>query len=253
MYVCVKGKKGFAVLTTTCVPSSNEPGKSILELRIQAPQSSEPQFAPENKTETIIYVDDSIVPEQLPIITHALTDTVNRATWTSQFEIMTAAHVLPNHLDVRKASNFNILGTAESKGPCNLIIFTNEETQYPKHEIFRASEFLTKTQIVQPTDVIETIDVLNDHIKNLKQKTIVNLKVEIELPNETDTLEPLDYIPQLTKVGNTYFANLIDLASEEEKAYAFKISPSTARVNFAYEDLMLSRKITGGQHVGARY
>jgi hypothetical protein len=220
--------------------------ESVLELRVNAPASAQPVLVPAEKVPTLIYVDDSIQAEQIPNLVHAITDTVNRITWDNQIQLVTSAHKLPNHLALTEVTKYSIFEFAESIGTCSLILFTNEESKELNRKISRASEFLTNTQIIQPTSVIETIDSLNDHIKNLKQKTIVNLKVEIELPNEDDTLEALGYIPQLTKVRNSYFANLIDLASEEVKAYAFKTLASGCQVRYFYDDLVLARKVEGG-------
>jgi hypothetical protein len=227
--------------------SASNQSEGILALRVIAPALGQQVDVASNKVPTLIYLDDSIRAEQIPNLVHAITDTTNRTTWENQIQLATSTHQLPRHLPTKSVANNEVFEFAKELGTCNLILFTNEESKELNREISRASEFLTNTQIIQPTSVIETIDSLNDHIKNLKQKTIVNLKVEIELPNEDDNLEALDYIPQLTKSGNTHFANLIDLASEEEKAYAFKISSFVARVNFSYEDLVLSRKIIGGQ------
>jgi hypothetical protein len=221
-----------------------------LELRIQAPAAAEQVELPTNRIPTLIFVHESIVPEQLPIITHALTDTVNRVSWSEQIQLATPFHQLPNHLETTTSTS-EPFRAAKDIGECNFILFTNDSSKELKREISKSSEFLINAQLIQPTSVIETIDTLNDHIKHLKQKTIVNLTVEIELPDENDTLEALDYIPQLTKTGNTYFANLIDLASEEEKAYAFRVGPSDARVTFQYEDLALARTISGGQHLAS--
>jgi hypothetical protein len=220
-----------------------------LELKIKAPPSANPQEIPVEQIPTFIYIHDSLTATQLPIVTHALTDTANRITWANQIQVGIGAHQLPNHLEAIQIGNQNVFAHARSLGPCHLILISNEENKDLKREISQSSEFLTKTHVVKPTDAIQTIDALNDHIKNLKQKTIVNLKVEIELPNDTDTLEPLEYIPQINKVGNTYFANLIDLASEEEKVYAFETQQHKLGLKYEYEDLLLTRQISGGQRI----
>lgn len=229
------------------VPSITNPTENILELRIKAPASPDSTPTPVEKIPTLIYIDDNVGENQLPLITHALTDTINRVTWVNQIQILATSHKLPDHLLVEPISKQDIFERAETLGHCKLLLITNETTQELQYQIARASEFLTTTSIIEPGTTIELIDALNDHIKDLKQKTIVNLKIEIELPSEHDDLEPLNYIPDLTKVGNTYFANLIDLASEDEKAYAFKIATSCCSVSYVYEDLSISRAIEGGQ------
>ena len=185
----------------------------------------------------------------LPSITHALTDTVNRITWANQLQLLTSNHKLPKPLNHDSIAKENVFNRAQELGQCKLVVISHENSKEFNQKIARSSEFLTETHVIKPTTTIELIDNLNDHIKDLKQKTIVNLKIEIDLPNEQDNLEPMNYIPNLTKVGNTYFANLIDLASEEEKAYAFKIGGPGVTLKYAYEDLLLAREISGGQRV----
>jgi hypothetical protein len=231
------------------IPSSTNPAENILELRIKAPASPEPTPTPVEKVPTLIYIDDSVDENQLRMITHALTDTINRVTWANQIQILATRQNLPDHLTVEPISKQDIFESAETVGHCKLLLITNETTQVVQQQIARASEFLTTTSTIQPSSTIELIDELNDHIKDLKQKTIVNLRIEIELPIEHDALEPLNYIPDLTKVGNTYFANLIDLASEEEKAYAFKIATYNCSVSYVFEDLTISRAVQGGQRL----
>lgn len=228
------------------IPNPTNPSLNILELRIKAPSAPEPTPIPESKIPTLIYIDDTIKDKQLSVITHALTDTVNRITWRDQIHIFASKHQIPNHLEVTELQNGDIFKEAESKGQCNLLVITNNEAKDLERQIARASEFLTIAHAIQPTTTIELIDSLNDHIKHLKQKTIVNTKLEIELTAENDTLQPLNYLPELTKEGNKYFATLIDLASEEEKAYAFTVSSDGASLKFEYEDLLLTRTVQGG-------
>jgi hypothetical protein len=229
--------------------SSTNPTENILELRIKAPASAEPTPTPVEKIPTLIYIDDSVDENQLPMITHALTDIVNRTTWPNQIQLLTSNLKLPNHLTQTSIAKEGVFNKAQEMDHCRLVVISYENSKELNQKIARSSEFLTETHVIQPTTTIELIDNLNDHIKVLKQKTIVNLKIEIELPNDQDYLEPLDYIPNLTKVGNTYFANLIDLASEEEKAYAFKITTSGSSVSYFYEDLSIARAIEGGQRL----
>jgi hypothetical protein len=235
------------MIAMTLVPDPGNPNQNILELRIKAPAASEPTPIPVEKVPTLIYIDDSIEEDQLPMITHALTDTINRITWPEQIQLACSKHQLPNHLEVKNLQKEELFTHAASLGTCALIVLTNTETKEIRKEIAKASEFLTKTQAIQPTSTIELIDNLNDHIKHLRQKTLVNLKLEIELPSELDTFQPLNYLSALTKVGKRYFANLIDLASEEEKAYAFRSSGTRVQMNYKYEDLVLIREVSGGQ------
>jgi hypothetical protein len=235
------------------IRSSANPAENILELRIKAPASAEPTPTPVEKIPTLIYIDDSVDDNLLPMITHALTDTINRVTWANQIQILATSHKLPDHLLAEPISKQEIFERAETLGHCKLLLISNETTQEVQYQIARASEFLTATSIIEPRATIELIDALNDHIKDLKQKTIVNLKIEIELPSEHDDLEPLNYIPDLTKVENTYYANLIDLASEEEKAYAFRIKGLNPVLKYIYDDLLLVRQIAGGQRLGMHH
>jgi hypothetical protein len=231
------------------IPSLTNPTENILELKITAPASPEPTPIPVEKVPTLIYIDDTIEEKKLPLITHALTDTVNRTTWPNQIQLLITSHKLPEHLALEPIPKVNIFNRAQELGQCKLIFITNENNKEFKRKIARSSEFLAEIYLIEPSTTIELIDNLNDHIEDLKQKTIVNLKIEIELPNEHDTLEPLNYIPNLTKVGNTFFADLVDLASEEEKAYAFKVDAASLSFSYLYEDLGISRQVKGGQRL----
>ena len=225
------------------------PLQNLLEILIKAPAAHEPTPIPDVKIPTLIYIDDTIETDQLPIITHALTDTINRVTWPEQIRIISSKHELPDHLKIEKLAIQDIFQEARDLGECNLIVLTNDKTKELKHPVAQSSEFLTVTHAIQPTAIIELIDNLNDYVKQLKQKTIVNLKLEIELPNEFEALEIIDYLPKITKAGGKYFAYLIDLASEEEKAYAFYTNSSEIKIRYHYDDLSLLRTITGGQNL----
>lgn len=226
-------------------PDPTTPGVNILELKIKAPASPEPAPMPAVRTPTLIYIDDTIEETQLPQITHALTDTINRITWPEQIQVISSTHELPSHLNAKSLVNEDIFQDSESKSHCNLIVITNKTTNDFRKQRAKATEFLTKTTLIQPTTTIELTDTLSDHFNDLKQKTIVNLKVEIDLP-EHNLLKPLNYIPTFTKEGNKYFANLIDLASEEEKAYAFITEARSGKITYKYEDLILHRHVQGG-------
>ena len=229
------------------IPDSGNPSRNILELKLKAPAAPAPTTPAALKMPTLIVIDDSIEQDQLPAITHALTDTINRVTWQGQIQLFTTKHQFPNHLEYKVVTPETLIDLANAQEPCNSILITNRESKDFKKELSSASKLLKSTYQFKPTTVIETIDALNDQIKGLKEKTIVNIQIEIELPTEDHELEPLTYIPNLTKTGNKYFANLIDLASEEEKAYAFNGLLSQATIRYEYEDLVLARKISGGQ------
>ena len=242
-------RTGKCMFQMKVTPSPTNPSENILEIKVTAPKAPETFEAPDHKIPTFIYIDDSIEQDQLPQITHAITDTINRITWPDQIQIVTSKKELPDHLPTIKIEPQEIFQKIQELEQAELLVITNTQDPNFKREAAKASEFLVKTEFIQPTTTFELIDNLNDHIKHLKQKTIVNLKLEIELPNVHDTLEPLTYIPQITKKGNKYFANLIDLASEEDKAYAFKVSSPVTKVKFSYDDLLLSRHVSGGQNL----
>ena len=209
----------------------------------------EPATIPVEKIPTLIYLDDTIEEGQLPVITHALTDTINRITWVEQIQLASGKHRIPSLPEILDIQKDEIFSRAESMGNCQLILLTNNETKALRRQMAQASEFLTKAHALRPTTTIELIDNLNDHIKHLKQKTLVNLKIEIELEYAADTLEPLHYLANFNSDGTRYFANLIDLASEEEKAYAFKTSAGSCSTTYTFEDLLLGRKAQGGQRL----
>lgn len=239
-------KKGENVLEVNLTPDTNNAGFNILELKIKAPSAPETTPTPDEKITTLIYMDETIEEENLPIITHAITDTLDRVIWQEQIQLVTSKHSLPKHLEKVESQDEDIFEVARAKAPCNLIVITNEKSKDLTRAIAKASEFFKNAYAIQPTNTIELIDSLNDHIKHLKPKTLVNVKVKIELNDENDVLKPLNYIPELTKSGNTYFSTLIDLASEDEKAYAFHVSSASVTVKFDYEDLLLMRVVQGG-------
>ena len=234
------------------IPDPANPNQNILEVKIKAPASPEPTPIPVEKIPTLIYIDDSIEDDQLPMITHALTDTINRITWPEQIQLASAKHQLPNHLEVQNLQKEELFTHAASLGTCALIVLTNNETKELRKEIAKASEFLTKTQAIKPTSTIELIDNLNDHIKDLRLKTLVNLRIEIALGSTEDTLEPIDYLAAINNDGPVYFANLIDLASEDEKAYAFKTTANSLGTSYTFDDLVLGRQVLGGYQLESR-
>jgi hypothetical protein len=240
---------GKTMIEMKLIPDPANPNQNILELKIKAPASPEPTPIPVEKIPTLIYIDDSIQEDQLPMITHALTDTINRITWPEQIQLASYQHQLPNHLEVQNLHKEELFTHAALLGTCALILLTNTETKELRKEIAKASEFLTKTQVIQPTSTIELIDNLNDHIKHLEQKMLVNINVEIQVPDENVELNALGYLPNLTKVKDKYFVNLIDLASEDEKAYAFTTIASRCSVTYSFEDLVIVRRTAGGQQL----
>ena len=237
------------MIAMTLSPADDPSDRHILEIKITAPASQEPTPIPVEKVPTLIYIDDSVEGDLLPSITHALTDTVNRITWSDQIQLLSSNHKLPNHLTHEPIAKEAVFNKAQELGHCKLVVISNENSKEFNQKIAISSEFLTETHVIKPTTTIELVDNLNDYIKDLKQKTIVNLKIEIELPTDRDTLEPINYIPNLTKGGNTYFANLIDLASEEERAYAFIVEGASQYISYSYDDIVISRLIRGGQRL----
>jgi hypothetical protein len=241
---------GKTMIEMKLIPDPANPNQNILELKIKAPASPEPTPIPVEKIPTLIYIDDSIEEDQLPTITHAITDTINRITWPEQIKLASSKHQLPIHLEVQNLQKEELFTHAASLGTCALIVLTNNDTKQLRKEIAKASEFLTKTKVIQPTSTIELIDNLNDHIKHLKQKTLVNIYVEIELSDEKDSLDPLDYLPDLRRVEKRYFANLIDLASEGESTSQFRLQSPKVGVNYSCDDLAIGRVVRGGQSLG---
>jgi len=240
---------GKTMIEMKLVPDPGNPNQNILELRIKAPAASEPTPIPVEKIPTLIYIDDSIEEDQLPMITHALTDTINRITWPEQIQLASSKHQLPNHLEVKNLQKEELFTHAASLGTCALILLMNNETKELRKEIAKASEFLTKTQSIQPTSTIELIDDLNDHINHLKHKTLANLMIEIELETSESILRPTGYLVNFFNQGSRYFANLIDLASEDEKAYAFTTNTIDCSATYSFEDLVIGRKTQGGQRL----
>jgi Ca-activated chloride channel family protein len=108
----------------------------------------------------------------------------------------------------------------------------------------------------------EAIDGLSDELDGLLKKTVANLKIEIEAVGtfNTDdfTVRKVNYLREFKTFPGKATANLGDLASKEEKNYVFEVTlPAqfvtdttllqAIKVTYEYEDLVLARKVSGGQ------
>jgi Ca-activated chloride channel family protein len=108
----------------------------------------------------------------------------------------------------------------------------------------------------------EAVDGLSDELDGLLKKTVANLKVEIEALGTFNTEEfqvrKVNYLRDFKTYPGKATANLGDLASKEEKNFVFEVTlpaqfvNETAllqaiKVSYEYEDLILARKVTGGQ------
>ena len=110
--------------------------------------------------------------------------------------------------------------------------------------------------------LVEAVDGLNDEFDGLLKKTIANLKIEIEAVgqfiNQDFLVRKVNYLREFKTFPGRATANLGDLASKEEKNFVFEVTlPAIAAdqavtleaiaVKYEYEDLVLGRKVTGGQ------
>lgn len=108
----------------------------------------------------------------------------------------------------------------------------------------------------------EAVDGLSDELDGLLKKTIANLKVEIEAIGSFNTDEfkvrKVNYLREFKTYPGKATANLGDLASQEEKNFVFELTlpaqfventtlVQAISVKYEYEDLVLARKVTGGQ------
>ena len=108
----------------------------------------------------------------------------------------------------------------------------------------------------------EAVDGLSDEIDGLLKKTIANLKIEIEaigqFNNRDFKVRKVNYLREFKTYPGRATANLGDLASKEEKNYVFEVTLPGIKVSetallqainikYEYEDLILARKVTGGQ------
>ena len=108
----------------------------------------------------------------------------------------------------------------------------------------------------------EAVDGLSDELDGLLKKTVANLKVEIEAIGSFNTDEfkvrKVNYLRDFKTYPGKATANLGDLASKEEKNFVFEVTlPAqfvadtsllqAIKVSYEYEDLVLARKVTGGQ------
>jgi Ca-activated chloride channel family protein len=108
----------------------------------------------------------------------------------------------------------------------------------------------------------EAVDGLSDEIDGLLKKTIANLKVEIEAVGTFNVggfqVRKVNYLRDFKTFPGKATANLGDLASMEEKNFVFELTlPAqfvnetallqAVKVTYEYEDLILARKVTGGQ------
>ena len=108
----------------------------------------------------------------------------------------------------------------------------------------------------------EAVDGLSDELDGLLKKTIANFKIDIEAVGTFNTkdfrVRKVNYLRDFTTRPGGASANLGDLASSEEKNFVFeitlpaqKIQETTVlqaiKVSYEYEDLVLARKVSGGQ------
>jgi Ca-activated chloride channel family protein len=108
----------------------------------------------------------------------------------------------------------------------------------------------------------EAVDGLSDEIDGLLKKTIANLKIEIEAIGEFNgsdfKVRKVNYLRDFKTFPGRATANLGDLASQEEKNFVFEVTLPGVKVSetsllqainvkYEYEDLILARKVTGGQ------
>jgi hypothetical protein len=108
----------------------------------------------------------------------------------------------------------------------------------------------------------EAVDGLSDEIDGLLKKTVANLKVEIEalgtFNGEAFKVRKVNYLRDFKTFPGKATANLGDLASKEEKNFVFEVTLPAQFVNettllqaikvtYEYEDLILARKVSGGQ------
>lgn len=108
----------------------------------------------------------------------------------------------------------------------------------------------------------EAVDGLSDELDGLLKKTIANLKIEIEAIGSFNTeafkVRKANYLRDFKTYPGKATANLGDLASEEEKNFVFELTlPAqniketttlqAIKISYEYEDLVLARKVAGGQ------
>ena len=108
----------------------------------------------------------------------------------------------------------------------------------------------------------EAVDGLNDEFDGLLKKTVANLKIEIEaigqFIDQDFQVRKVNYLREFKVFPGRATANLGDLASKEEKNFVFEVTlPAIAThekvtleaiaVKYEYEDLVLARKVSGGQ------
>ena len=110
--------------------------------------------------------------------------------------------------------------------------------------------------------LVEAVDGLNDEFDGLLKKTVANLKVEIEAVgpfiNQDFLVRKANYLRDFKTFPGRATANLGDLASKEEKNFVFEVTLPAIHVEqatkleavvvkYEYEDLILGRKVSGGQ------
>ena len=108
----------------------------------------------------------------------------------------------------------------------------------------------------------EAVDGLSDELDGLLKKTIANLKIEIEAIGSFNTkdfkVRQANYLRDFKTFPGKATANLGDLASKEEKNFVFELTlPAQSiketttiqaiKISYEYEDLILARKVSGGQ------
>jgi len=216
-------------------------GETLLVIRAVAPKDPN-QETPTEVPNFTIYIDESWITHDY--ITPAITDVTTRTFKDDQIKLMTACKEAPNHLVVEKFKKIEAAHAATQRHE-TLILVTAEQDEKDHY----LTVLDTKTgQELKVSNAIELIDSLDDLVKPLKQKTLVNINVTIKVDLNTVRLVPLDFVQPFEASLDSMSYRLRDQASKESLEYKFRLTGELHFIEISYtcEDVTIARKVIGG-------
>jgi hypothetical protein len=214
-------------------------GEKLLVIRVVAPKDPN-QEIPDEVPKFNIYIDESWNTRDY--ITPALTDITNRTFTEDQITLMSPCDSTPNHLTVVKIKKIEAAHAATNPSE-TLVLVTAEPDE--KDEYLTVLNTRTGREF-KVNNQIEMTDALNDFIKPLKMKTLSKVQIKITLAALEGTIEPVDKATQVQKEGSNQSIILNDLVSGESRINQFVLKGAISGLTYEYEDLLLSRRVSGG-------
>ena len=216
-------------------------GENILVITAIAPKDPN-QETPAEVPKYIVYIDKSWTNNDY--ITPAITDITTRTFTEDQIKLISEIPEASEHLEVEKSKKIEAAHAATQ--PHQTLILVTAE---PDEKDNSLTVLNTKTgESFKVSNQIELTDALCDFIKSLKVKMMTNIKVRIEFEGDVEQIKVASYVPQFEIKQNVLNFELTDLASDSIQKVSVTVPKPQTPIQFtySYEDLTLSRKVSGG-------